>query len=148
MGLRALSRGLFDQAWADNLKGVPELGMKATIRLYDPNVSQVVYNPVTDTWTDVETTLYSGKARVQPLRSAAAKAQGGNDTSVQTVLMSIPIAASLALDIRPAYQVEVLTATLNPSLVGYEYVVTEIVDSSNPLERTFLCTVNQETVNG
>lgn len=145
MGIRSNPRGLFSQAWVDNLKSVPELGMKATILLYNPNVSQSVYDPETDTWVDVTQTLYTGKARVQPLRSANRTGQGGNETTVQTVLLSIPIDEARDIDIRPELQVEVLTSPLNPSLLGYQFVVTEIMDSSNPLERTFMCTVNQET---
>lgn len=148
MGLRSNPRELFSQAWVDNLKGVPESAMSATILLYNPNVSGDVYDPETDTWITVPQNLYSGKARVQPLRSANRTQQGGNETTVQTTLVSIPIDEALALDIRPGYQVDVITAPLNPSLLGYQLVVSEIMDSSNPIERTFMCTVDQETHNG
>lgn len=148
MGLRSNSRELFSQDWVDALKGVPNRGMKATILLYNPKISQSVYDPETDEWVDVTQTLYEGKARVQPLRSANRTQQGGNETTVQSTLISIPIDDALALDIRPGYQVDVLTAPLNPSLLGYQLVVSEIMDSSNPIERTFMCTVDQETQNG
>jgi hypothetical protein len=41
---------------------------------------------------------------------------------------------------------EVLTAALNPSLETYQFVLVEIVDSSNPFERTLMFQLNQETV--
>jgi hypothetical protein len=40
----------------------------------------------------------------------------------------------------------VVSARLNPLLLGYQFIVTEMVDSSNPFEQTFECTVNNETV--
>lgn len=136
---------LFSQAWVNSLKGAPESAMVAEVLITNPNSSTRVYDPDTDTWNDVSTIVYTGKARVQPLRSAAEKAALGNETTVQTVLVSLPISTN-ELDFRPGRMLEVLVADLNPSLLGYQFVLTEIMDSSNPFERTLMFQVNQETV--
>lgn len=135
---------VFTQRWVDGLKGVPQSGMAAEVEMYV--LGDRVYNEATNQYDYEKTVLYSGKARVQPLRSATPRIMPNNTTSVQTVLISLPIDAVKAEDIRPSVQVRVRKADLNPSLLKYQYVIKEIVDSSNPLERTFLTEVNQEAV--
>jgi hypothetical protein len=145
MGLRVQAKpgDLFTAAWVGAVKSVPERGMAASIRLYELS-GEPVYNPTTDEWSTPETTLYSGKARVQPLRSANLKKVAGNETTTITYLFSVPI-ENAGLDIRTGQQVEVTDSPLNPSLETYLFVVSEIADSSNPVERTFMAVVNQET---
>lgn len=144
MGLRHNPRALFSQPWVDSLKGAPESAMVSEVIITNPHSSTRVYDPDTDEWNDVSTLVYTGKARVQPLRSAAEKATLGNETTVQTVLVSIPISTN-SIDFRPGLILEVLVADLNPSLLGYQFVLNDIVDSSNPFERTLMFQVNQET---
>lgn len=147
MGLNYRPVTLFNPAWVEALRGAPESGMASTVLIYDPNVSESIYDPDTDTWNDVQEPIWTGPARVQPLRSANNKDQPGNETTVQTVLVSIPISTNTE-NFRAGLQLDVLTAPLNPSLLTYQFVLQEIVDSSNPLERTLMFTVDQETVNG
>lgn len=148
MGLKYRPMTLFNPEWVKAVKGAPESAMAATIVIYDPNISSDVYDAETDTWeTNVRTVVYTGKARIQPLRSENTKDQPGNATSVQAVLISVPISA-VDTEFRVGYQADVLTAPLNPSLLLNQFVLTGPVDSSNPIERTFMFTVNQETING
>jgi len=137
---------LFSQAWVDALKATPEAGMVSTIKVYDPNTGAAVYDPVTGTYVTVPTILYTGKARVQPIRGARATAVAGNDTFTQMVLVSIPIDAGKLLDLRPRHRMQVTAAPLNPTLTMYLFAVQEVLDSTNPIERTFYCTTNLETV--
>jgi hypothetical protein len=143
MGLRTHSKDLFSPAWVDSLKGAPESAMDATVRLYWP-ATGAVYDPETNEYTTgPDEVLYEGKARVQPLRVAARVDSPGNDTTVQQVLFSIPI-ATRTVDFRAQMSARVLSAPLNPSLTGYAYVLREIMDSSNPIEKTLLFEVDQE----
>ena len=144
MPLTPCAGGVFSQAWVDGLKHVPELGMQAKIELY--TLEKGAYDPATNTYTNNKTMHYAGKARVQPLRSAVPRIVPNDSTLVQTVLISMPIDKLLGVDIRPQMQVRVTEAPLNPSLTRYQYVVKEIIDSSNPLERTILTEVNEEVV--
>lgn len=134
---------LFSPEWQARLKTVPERAMVATVEVFRI-VGQPVYDPDTDTWTENKVVDYTGKARVQPLRSTRWITPEGNDAPVQTILFSIPIDSGATLYI--GSQASVLVSPLNADLLRYQYVVGEIMDSSNPLERTFLCTVNQETI--
>lgn len=129
---------LFSQAWVDGLKGVPESAMVATILVTDPrNVGDPVYDEDEDEWTDpTAPTVYTGKARVQPIRSDVFRTRPGDSTNVLAIRFSIPV-ASIATDIRPGMEVAVTSAPLNPTLLGYVFYVSEGVDSGNPIEKTF-----------
>jgi hypothetical protein len=137
---------LFTQAWVDALKGTPEQGMVATIELYEPNTGEALYDEETGEYVSEPTILYTGKARVQPMRSARQGGVQGNDSYSQVVQFQIPIDQGKLIDIRPKHRVKVTAAPLNPMLTKYLYAVSEVLDSSNPLERTFYATVNLETV--
>ena len=137
---------LFTQEWVDALKDTPERGMNATVRIYDPESGSAVYNPATGTYTTTPDVVYTGMARVQPLRSARAEGAPGNAAYTQTVQFQIPIDAGKLIDLRPKHRVEVTACDLNPQLTKFLFAVQEILDSSNPIERTFLCTVNLESV--
>lgn len=143
MGLNSLSRDLFSEAWVQALRGAPESAMSAAVRVFDPKSHTAVYDAAENDYTVDLVSIYQGKARVQPLRSAGQVSDPINPTTVQAVLVSIPI-ANKALDLRTGLQMFVLASPLNPTLVNYKYVISEIMDSSNPIEKTFLCTVNQE----
>lgn len=138
---------LFTQQWVDGLKHIPEMAVNCKIRIEHPT-GDMVYDPVTNTYEQAKDILFDGKSRVQPRRSAINQPIPGNSTSTQKVQFQIPIDAhdfDLAVD---TDQVVVYEAELNTSLTKLVYVVSEIVDSGNPFEFTFLCTVDQEARNG
>lgn len=149
MGLNHVARpgDLFSSAWVDSVRTAPESAMAALILITDPNVSGAIYDPEIDHWTQVVETLYTGKARVQPIGAVRHSGMRGNDSDIQFVRISIPISTA-TVDFRPGQQVEILSCALNPSLISYKLYISEIVDSSNPVERTLMTTVNQETANG
>lgn len=143
MALNAAKKPLFSDEWAEGLRFSVESGMIASVHLFEPG-GEGVWDPSINDWTEpTPVTLYEGKARVQPIRAAADKSVPGNATTVQTVLLSVPREAT-ALDIRPGQQVRVTSAAMNPQLTEFLFVVHEVLDSSNPLEKTLYCKVNQE----
>lgn len=143
MALKSGIPPLFTPRWVSGLAPVAESGMGAGIEVYTSSLDRV-YDIATDTWSSSPDTIhYAGVARVQPIRSARDSSKPGDATSVELVRVQIPIAATF--DIRPDQRVRVVYAPLNPHLLGYQLVVHEIVNSSNPFEQTFECTVNNET---
>lgn len=147
MGLNYRPTTLFNPEWVKALRGAPESAMNATVYIYDPNVSEDIYDAETDTWTTVQLPVYTGKARVQPLRGDNQKDQPGNATTVRAVLVSIPISEA-GTNFRVGHQLNVLSAALGPALEKYQFVMTGIVDSANEIERTLMFVVNQETISG
>lgn len=146
VGLSTNPRPLFSLEWVDGLKQVPESAMAGSVQFYDPATGSAVYDPATNTYVTVPAIIgpTSIPARVQPIRSASSKNNLANDTTVQNVLVSIPIDIGRNIDLRPRHRGKVLSAPLMPVLSNFVYVVQEIMDSSNPIERTFYFTVNQE----
>jgi hypothetical protein len=101
------------------------------------------YDALNDVWNVLTTTWYLGKARVQPLRGAMDAEQTGDNAPVQTFLFSIPVAYQ-SLDLTTAMDVHVLDAGLNTTLEAFDFRITEIADSSNPIEKTFLAQFNPD----
>jgi hypothetical protein len=133
-------RPIFTERWQEGLSSVAKTGMPATLRLF--RLGERVYDPETNTYVDTTETLYTGKARVQPLRSSRFEPAPMDSAYWQTVL----IEDAQGVDFRVADQARVTEAPLNDSLLKYQFVVNEIIDSSNPFERTLLCAVTLEAV--
>lgn len=144
----ALNRpnAIFTAAWVDRLSPSVDRSMDATVELYDPDTSGSVWDYETGTWAEGSaTSLYFGKARVQPIRGTSSINNNANDTTVQSVLVSIPIGPGKVLDLRPQHRGRVLDAPLMPVLKNLVYIVQEVIDSQNAIERTFLMRVDQES---
>lgn len=127
----------FSQAWVDSLSHVPRTAMVGEILVTDPRGLTKVYDPDEDEW-DYPTapTVYEGEARVQPIRSEVYRTRPGDSTNALAIRFSIPV-ESIGTDIRPGMQVEVTAAPRNPTLLKYVFYVSEGVDSTNPIEKTF-----------
>ena len=143
---RPWSTNLFSQAWVDNLKGSPERAMMATVVFYDPATSTSVYDSATNTYTSTPVVLLTSKARVQPQRRANEKYNLANDSTVEMVLVSIPIDTGKNLDLRPRHRAKVTVSPLLPVLTKFVFVVSEVINSSNAFERTFRFKVDLESV--
>lgn len=92
------------------------------------------------------TLLDNVPARVQPIRAALQKDNNATDTRTQTVLVSIPIDTGRELDLRPRHRAVITECALMPVLTNFLYVVSEVMDSGNAIERTFYFTVDIEAV--
>jgi hypothetical protein len=133
-------RPVFTERWQAGMAETMRAVMPATLRLF--RVGTPVYNPATNTYSDASTTLYTGVGRVQPLRSARYEPAPMDSAYWQSVLLSVPIEDVKTVDFRVGDQARVTACVLNPMILEYQYIVTEIIDSSNPLERTLLCSVS------
>ena len=125
----------FNTVWQDHLQGPVQRTYNAEIEVVYTDLTgsnAPVFDPETGNYTypDDEVQIFRGRARVQPTRTATEK--GG--TQIQTLLVSV---SQLDLDVRPKNIMRVLSCAENPVLENYKYVVYEITDSSNPIERTF-----------
>lgn len=142
-GLTRVRHQLFSERFVEAVRPTPEAGMIAEIQVWFP-VGEPVLDVDTGGYTTVKTIVYTGSARAQPLRSPRQALVPGNDTLVQSYQFQIPIDPGKTLDLRPNMRVTVTASPLNPTILDYEYVVQDIGDSSNPVERTFVCAVDNE----
>lgn len=97
-----------------------------------------------DAFEPTVTTLYEGKARIQPMRGPLQANAAGELTTLQGVRIQVPLGVGAGeganfkpWEIATNQWVEVTKSPHNPELMNYVYRVHEIVDSSNPVERTF-----------
>lgn len=135
-----LNLDIFTPQWVEMLAPTAEAAMAATVKIY--RVADREYNPETHKYDTTTVDYYTGKARIQPIRMEVQTHLTGNPTSYQNIRVQIPIAANF--DIRLGMKMKVTAAPLNPVLTNYTYEVSKIADSSNPIERTFQCTIDQE----
>lgn len=142
MALNEAYGGIFTQGMVAAMQPSVTSVMAAVGRVY--RAERGPYNPETNDYPLTYVFDITTKMRVQPLRSATPRIVPNNTTDVQTVLFSVPVNNLGSVDLRTGDQVRVTSAPLNPILMNYTYIVFEIMDSSNPLERTFLCRMDEE----
>lgn len=135
------TKPLFSDKWVAGLAPVSESGMTAEVAIY--TIGDRVWVPETDTWTEETTTIVLSRARVQPIRSAYREIRAGDTTTVQNVQVSLPV-ENVVAPLEVNQRVAVLSSPLNPEQEKNQLIVSEVIDSSNPIERTIICTINQE----
>ena len=125
------NRSVFNTRWQSGLVSGQVAAQPATVKMFTRSTTYVNNLPVV-----VETSLYNGEARVQPVRTPRRNPEVGDTREDQTVRFQLKL-NSLEFSADTMY-VRVLTCPLNPALVNGEvYVLREVTDSSNPIERTF-----------
>lgn len=144
MGLNRTSlTNVFTPEWVAMASPSPESGMIAKGEIFDTNGGTATWTPGTGMSTS-KTTWYGagglGKMRIQPLRDT----QNTDSDWNQTVLVSVPITGPFTpgMEARVGFGLKVSSAPLNPELTKYVYTCIEVMDSSNPVERTLKFKVN------
>jgi hypothetical protein len=135
------TRGSVDPRWTTHNRGVLRALQLATVEIFNQASTTKVYDPVTNTWTGNDTTLYTGPARVQQLNTVSETSDNYNPTFLKTVRVQI---AASAVDIRPNDRMRVTACATNEALTKFTYVVTDVLNSSNAWEKTILCKVDTE----
>jgi hypothetical protein len=138
------TRPVLDPRWAFHHRGVSTSFQICDVNIYNEQLSSRVYNPTTNAWDSTETSIWAGKARIQPLATAADRNMTGNNTEVQRVEMQIDFAGSSIADIRPGSYVIVSNSPLDANLTKFIYIVKSVMNSSNPWQRTLMCEVDME----
>lgn len=131
------NRELFTAKWQAGLKAIPESGMVALIAVY---TRQVTYsnNVPTVSKTYVYGDESGAKARAQPLGVVVKSGNVGDTMFYQRVLFSIPMGENTEALVPEQMFVDVVDGGLNSELVGPVFQIREVLDSSNPFERTFV----------
>lgn len=126
---------IFTERWQKGLVKGRTAAMPATVKVFTRTL--VTTN---NTTTSVETAVYEGSARVQPVRQVRQNSEPGDLAFDQTVRFQLTLSGLLLVP--ESMFVRVTACVLNPALVnGNVYTLKETTDSSNPIERTFEATV-------
>lgn len=112
----------------------------AEIVIYLPGEGD--FNPVSGVWSGGSTLVWEGPARVQPLRVAQPRTAPGDTERTQQFLFSLPYEA-LDVDLTEGMMLRVTKSPENPSLLSFVWSLYEVLDSSNPVERTIYGVTDQ-----
>jgi hypothetical protein len=121
------------------------------ITIYNENLGGRTYNATTNTWTNADTAIWSGKARIQGTTDASDRMVKANPTSVREVEFQISFnkntlagATAPMADLRPGNYIIVNNSPYDATLQKYSYIVKSVINSSNPWQRTILAEVDME----
>lgn len=113
--------------------------------IYYQDLEDRTYNATTNTWSSGATSIWSGKARIQPLANSSERMVSTNDTFVRQVQVHINFAGNVIADIRPGYYMLISGSPLDANLTKFVYIVRSVIGSSNPWQRTLICEVDMES---
>lgn len=151
------TRSAIDPRWQFHNSIVERSLALASVEFFNPQSTSSEYDATTNSWSGTTTTLWVGRARIQP-RSNSARVG-----SMGTVLSAIDPGASQIVevhiglrenqltgsngempDLRPGHRMKVTDSPLDQNLQNFQFVVRSVINSSNPWHRLILCEVNQE----
>jgi len=152
LGLNA--RGPIDPRWPYHNRGVVYGLQLAQIEIYTALGDADTYNPTTNSWSGSTTTIWKGKARIQPSgissTTSTVVGQEYNPTTEQHLTVQISFGRNQVAgntnvpDIRPNQRMRVTSSPVDGQLTKFIYIITNVLNSSNPWERTFACKVDIE----
>lgn len=144
-------RGILDPRWLGHHRSVSAGLQICDISIYNENLGGRTYNATTNAWTNTDTKIWSGKARIQAKTTASDRMIKVNPTSVREVQFQISfnkntLAGSNGImpDLRPGNYIIVNNSPYDSSLQKFSYIIKSVINSSNPWQRTILTEVDME----
>ena len=145
------SRGSVDPRWIFHNRNVGLALHLAEVEIYNPANGSQEYDAETNTWTGSKVSKWVGRARVQPIGASGDAGDVYNPTLFQNVKVQLAyghneLAGSDGAmpDFRPNDRMIVTSAQFNPDLEKFIFVVTGVLNSSNPWEKTLLLRADTE----
>lgn len=137
-------RSGIDPRWLTYNKRAIQGLFLATVRIYDSNNSLKTYDAATNTWSGTDTEVYSGKARIQPLNTVDTNGRSISDVNPSFFKNVRVQVLDNNIDIRPNHKVVITNSPFNTALTKYIFNITDVLNSSNAWERTFVCNADTE----
>jgi hypothetical protein len=145
------TRGILDPRWLGHHRSVA-MGLQiCNITIYNENLGSRTYNATTNAWTNADTAVWSGKARIQGTTNASDRMVKVNPTSVREVEFQISFnkntlagSGGAMPDLRPGNYIIVNNSPYDATLQKYSYIIKSVINSSNPWQRTLLTEVDME----
>ena len=118
----------------------------AEVEVIDPNLQDVEWDEVTNEYENTpEVVVWSGKARIQPLRTASTPDLGIMQGAIEAIRVQVPYDADLSL-VRKGMQVKVISGGEDHVLESLQFVVRSAVNSSYGWNRTIECDADIKSV--
>ena len=102
------------------------------VTIYDGK--NIKYDAKTDSY-DYGSVVYSGKARIQPIRQP----EVANDQIAPQTTNRVRVRSTMSLNIPMAARIKVTKTQDTPHMVGYLMTVAAVIDASQSFERTIIC---------
>lgn len=136
------SRSSLDPRWTKHHVSVPRGFMIADIKVIrksgDPTV-RPVYDPATRTWSGTFTTIFEGKARVQPYGIIGDQIVAQDTTGRRLMRVQIE---SKGTSIQLDDMLEIVSSMDDPELANYNLEVRGAIGSSNAWLTDLVCEAN------
>lgn len=139
--------GVFNQsidfvAIGSEMAKVSEAWMNGEVEIFDPNLSATEFDPFTNSESGEEPiTIWSGRARIQPLSTAATPNVGYAQHSVRQVRVQVPLDSAAGF-IRKGLRLRVTSPGNDYALEGLVFTINDAVNSSYGWLRTLMCEVD------
>lgn len=133
---------------AMEMRDVAARWYNAEVQVVDPNVRDLndYWDPETNDYSQgAETLVWSGKARIQPIRSASTPNLGVTQGGIESIRVQVPYDPTLTL-VRKGMQVVVVDGGENHVLESLQFVVRSAVNSSYGWNTTIECDVDVKAV--
>lgn len=118
----------------------------AQIKIIDPNIGDEVWDAATNTYTgSAAVEIYSGVARIQPIRNASMPDLGVTQGAIESIRVQVPYDATIGL-VRKGLQVQVVSGGQDATLEDLQFVVRSGINSSYGWNRTIECDVDVKSV--
>jgi hypothetical protein len=128
------------------MRGAVARWYNAEIQIVDPNLREQTWNMATNSYgTNTETIIYSGKARVQPIRATLEPDVTIGQAGIRGVRIQVPYDASVGL-VRKGLQVRVTDGGEDSVLETIKFVVKSGINSSYGWNRTIECEADVKSV--
>lgn len=133
---------------ATEMRSIVARWYNAEVRIVDPNVRELdsYWDPETNEYSQgTETLVWSGTARIQPLRRATEPDLGVTQGAVESIRVQVPYDNTLGL-IRKGMRVVVTNGGENHVLESLEFVVLSAINSSYGWNTTIECDADIKAV--
>lgn len=118
----------------------------ATVQIVDPNLREQTWNMATNSYgASTETIVWSGKARIQPIRGESLPDLNVMQGAIQGFRVQVPYDANLSL-IRKGMQVRITDGGEDVVLSNLILLVRSAVNSSYGWNRTIECDADVKSV--
>jgi hypothetical protein len=106
------------------------------IHIIDPTQITSTLNVDTGVMTVVATPIWSGYARIQPIRNSVSTWRATNPTTTRIVQFWVEFPEDQTIDLKPGLRVAVELGGNDPWLTEYQYTIVGAINSSSAWQRT------------
>lgn len=118
----------------------------ATVEIVDPNVDGLVWNLATNSYTgDAAITVWSGSARIQPLKRSSSPNGEVYDPAMRSLIVQIPY-DNAGDYIRSGMSVRITSGGENVFLEELELSIDSAINSSYGWNTTLYCSVDTKSI--